>query len=191
MPFLQPGSSLKTPSGCFINARPYCRAVRVSNNLSCLLKVFRTTVQIARHFDLIGGKLIAGDNQISISDPDSRQIMLRNNTTEVCYNVQTTVDAKHNIPVDFMETSQNFSKAMGNMVQRVKSILRTNDFKALFDKCYISILEKDQLMKQLRILVLLYLTVLVFLRGGISRLKTSVFQKTICPWQIQLSLKSL
>ena len=37
-----------------------------------------------------------GEAQISISDPESRQIMLRNNITEVAYNVQTTVDAKNN-----------------------------------------------------------------------------------------------
>jgi transposase len=63
----------------------------------------------------------SGDNQIYISDPDSRQIMLRNNITEVCYNVQTTVDAKHNIPIDYKVTNPNDSKAMGNMVQTVQN----------------------------------------------------------------------
>jgi transposase len=180
------------------------------DNPKAIKKVFRATVQIAKHFDLIGGKLIAGDStklraqnskknnfnqakidrhiayidnklqeytralsehdgddiekveeeikkqqerkdqyrgiekrlresgepQISISDPDSRQIMLRNNITEVCYNVQTTVDAKNNIPIDFKVTNQNDSKAMGNMVQRARSILGTNDFTALYDKGY-------------------------------------------------------
>jgi hypothetical protein len=148
--------------------------------------VFRATVQIAKHFDLIGGKLIAGDstklraqnskknnfnqakvdrhvayidnkleeytralaendednkqlkesgeNQISISDPESRQIMIRNNITEVAYNVQSTVDSKHNIPIDFKVTNENDTKAMGNMVQRAKSILRTNEFTVLYDK---------------------------------------------------------
>jgi transposase len=179
-------------------------------NQKAIKKVFRATVQIARHFDLIGGKLIAGDstklraqnskknnynqakidrhvayidnkleeytralaendgdnkqviedeikkqqqrkdnyrniekqlkksgeNQISISDPESRQIMIRNNITEVAYNVQTTVDAKNNIPIDYKVTNQNDSKAMGNMVQRAKSILRTNEFTALYDKGY-------------------------------------------------------
>jgi transposase len=178
------------------------------DNPKAIKKVFRTTVQIARHFDLIGGKLIAGDStklraqnskknnynqakidrhiayidnkleeytkalaendgdnqqvihdeiekqqqrkdnyrkiekqlkesgepQISISDPESRQIMIRNNITEVAYNVQTTVDAKNNIPIDYKVTNQNDSKAMGNMVQRAKNILRTNEFTALFDK---------------------------------------------------------
>jgi hypothetical protein len=180
------------------------------DNPKAIKKVFRTTVQIAKHFDLIGGKLIAGDStklraqnskknnfnqakidrhiayidnkleeythslsehdgddtgqieeeikkhqdrkdqyrdiekqlresgesQISTSDPESRQIMLRGNITEVCYNVQTTIDAKNNIPIDYKVTNQNDSKAMGNMVQRAKSILGTNDFTALYDKGY-------------------------------------------------------
>ena len=178
------------------------------DNPKAIKKVFRATVQIAKHFDLIGGKLIAGDStklraqnskknnynqakidrhiayidnkldeytralaesdgddqqkindeikkqqerkdnyrklekqlketkevQISISDPESRQIMLRNNITEVAYNVQTTVDAKNNIPIDYKVTNQNDSKAMGNMIQRAKSILRKNDFTVLYDK---------------------------------------------------------
>ncbi len=180
------------------------------DNPKAIKKVFRATVQIAKHFDLIGGKLIAGDStklraqnskknnynqakidrhvayidnkleeytralaehdgdnkqliseeiakqqkrkdqyreiekklnesgepQISTSDPESRQIMIRNNITEVAYNVQTTVDAKNCIPIDYKVTNQNDSKAMGNMVQRAKSILRNNEFTALYDKGY-------------------------------------------------------
>jgi transposase len=180
------------------------------DNPKAIKKVFRTTVQIAKHFDLIGGKLIAGDStklraqnskknnynkakidrhvayidnkleeytralaendgdnrqqiedeinkqqkrkdnyknlekqlkesgepQISISDPESRQIMIRNNITEVAYNIQTTSDAKNNLPIDYKVTNQNDSKAMGNMVQRAKSILRTNEFTVLYDKGY-------------------------------------------------------
>jgi transposase len=177
-------------------------------NQKAIKKVFRATVQIAKHFDLIGGKLIAGDStklraqnskknnfnqakidrhvayidnkleeytralaendgdnkqvieeeikkqqdrkdnyrnierqlkesgetQISISDPESRQIMIRNNITEVAYNLQTTVDSKNNIPIDYKVTNQNDSKAMGDMVRRAKSILRTNEFTVLYDK---------------------------------------------------------
>ena len=60
--------------------------------------------------------------------------MIRNNITEVAYNVQSTVDSKHNIPIDYKVTNENDSKAMGNMVQRAKSILRTNEFTVLYDK---------------------------------------------------------
>jgi len=171
------------------------------DNPKAIKKVFRATVQIARHFDLIGGKLIAGDStklraqnskknnynqakierhiayienklveytkalaendgdnmqqieeeirkqedrkdqyreiekqlketgepQVSLSDPESRQMITRNNITEVAYNIQTTVDAKNYLPIDYKVTNHNDSKAMGNMVQRAKSILRTND----------------------------------------------------------------
>ena len=180
------------------------------DNARAIKQVFRYTVSIAKHFDLIGGKLIAGDStklraenskknnynpkkierhlayiegkletytralaqadqdnreqiskeiakqqsrkahyhalekqleesgepQVSTSDPDSRQLITRNNITEVAYNVQTTVDAKHGLPVDFRVTNQNDSKAMGGMLRRAKSILPSTHFTALYDKGY-------------------------------------------------------
>jgi len=180
------------------------------DNPKAIKKVFRATVEIAKNFDLIGGKLIAGDStklraqnskknnfnqkkidrhlnyierkliehenaladsdgdnkkaiqyeidkhnkrkgqyknlekklkdsgqqQISTSDPESRQMITRNNITEVAYNLQTSVDSKYNIPIDYKVTNNNDSKAMGNMLQRAKSILRHNQFTALYDKGY-------------------------------------------------------
>ena len=75
-----------------------------------------------------------GDTQISTSDPDSRQMITRNNITEVAYNVQTVVDAKHCLPIDYKVTNENDSKAMGAMLRRAKTILQTNQFTALYDK---------------------------------------------------------
>jgi len=180
------------------------------DNPKAIKKVFRETVRLAKYFNLIGGKLIAGDStklraqnskknnfnqkkidrhlayienklreynqalaesdgdqkkqleqeiqkqnhrkevyhkiekqlkesgesQISTSDPDSRQMITRNNITEVAYNVQTSVDSKHNLPIDYKVTNKNDSKAMGNMLRRAKSILHTNQFTALYDKGY-------------------------------------------------------
>ena len=63
-------------------------------------------------------------------------MIVRNNITEVAYNAQTTVDSKHYIPIDYKVTNHNDSKAMGNMLRRAKSILKTNDFTALYDKGY-------------------------------------------------------
>ena len=78
----------------------------------------------------------SGEAQVSTSDPDSRQMIVRNNITEVAYNVQTTVDAKNNLLIDYKVTNTNDSKAMGNMLQRAKSILHTNQFTGLYDKGY-------------------------------------------------------
>lgn len=179
------------------------------DNPKAIKKIFRETVKIAQHFNLIGGTLVAGDStklraqnskknnfnqkkidrhleyienklaeyekalaendgdkekigqeikkqnqrkkgykkleqelkelgqtQISTSDPDSRHQITRNNITEVSYSAQTTVDEKNNIPIDYKITNANDKKAMGNMLQRAKSILRHNNFTALYDKGY-------------------------------------------------------
>lgn len=180
------------------------------DNPKAIKKVFRSAVELAKNFDLIGGKLIAGDStklraqnakkknynkkkierqleyidsrlahynkkleeadgdnkkviqdqidkhnkrkddydqmnktldeseevQISTSDPDSRNIIIRNHITEVCYSVQTTVDAKHNIPIDYKTTNKNDSKAMGTMLERALEIIGHNEFTALYDKGY-------------------------------------------------------
>jgi transposase len=182
------------------------------DNAEGIRKVFQATVSIAKYFNLIGGKLIAGDStklraqnskknnfnqgkidrhldyinqkidnyqqelaqadgetdkkkeirkaikkqkerklkyevlqaeletsgqeQISVSDPDSRQMVLRNTITEVAYNVQTTTDAKHCMPIDYLVTNNNDSKALGNMVQRASGIVGNTKFTAVFDKGY-------------------------------------------------------
>lgn len=78
----------------------------------------------------------SGDTQISTSDTQSRQMITRNNITEVAYNVQTSVDSKHCIPIDYKVTNENDSKAMGGMLRRTKTILKKTDFTALYDKGY-------------------------------------------------------
>jgi hypothetical protein len=75
-----------------------------------------------------------GEVQISTSDPDSRQLITRNNITEVAYNIQTTVDDKHNLILDYKVTNENDSKAMGDMMHRAVDILGHANFTALYDK---------------------------------------------------------
>jgi transposase len=77
-----------------------------------------------------------GEKQISTSDPESVQIKIRGVITEVAYNVQSTVDAKYKLPIDYEVTNENDIGAMGRMVRRAKTILRKDDFSALFDKGY-------------------------------------------------------
>lgn len=74
--------------------------------------------------------------QLSTSDPDSRHQIVRGTITEVCYTAQTTVDAKNKLLIDYKLTNQNDKKAMGMMLRRAKSILKTNQFIALYDKGY-------------------------------------------------------
>lgn len=179
------------------------------DNPDAIREVFKITVKVAKHFKLIGGKLLAGDStkmraqnskknnfnqgkinrhieyidnkineynnilasedgdketakkeiekhqkrkqkyqqleqqlketgqeQISTSDPESRQMITRNNITEVAYNIQTTVDAKNNIIIDYKTTNHNDSKAMGEMATRAAEIVENTEFTALYDKGY-------------------------------------------------------
>jgi transposase len=180
------------------------------DNPKAIKNIFRATVNMAKHFNLIGGKLIAGDStkfraqnskknnfnpkkverhlayidhklaqynqalatadedekqqiekdikkhndrkdgynklakkldesgqtQVSTADPDSRNLMLRNNICEVAYSAQTTVDAQHNLPIDYKLCNTNDTKAMGYMLKRAVDILGTNTFTALYDKGY-------------------------------------------------------
>jgi transposase len=180
------------------------------DNPKAIKQVFRTTVQLAKHFNLIGGKLIAGDSskfraqnskknnfnpkkierhiayidkkiaehnealaaadedrkaqikkeiekqnqrkatykelekqleesgdtQVSTSDPDSRNIMIRNNICEVAYSAQTTVDAKNNLLIDYKLCNTNDTKAMGCMLTRAVAIVGNTNFTALYDKGY-------------------------------------------------------
>lgn len=76
------------------------------------------------------------EKQISTTDPDSRLLIIRNNITEVAYNVQSTVDAKHCLCIDYKVTNQNDSHAMAGMLARAKAIIRNNEFTALLDKGY-------------------------------------------------------
>ncbi len=78
----------------------------------------------------------SGEPQVSTSDPDSRQLLIRNRVTEVAYNVQTTVDDAHKITLDYKVTNQNDSKALGGMLRRAKVILGHTGFTALYDKGY-------------------------------------------------------
>jgi transposase len=84
------------------------------DNPKAIQKVFRATVQLAKHFDLIGGKLIAGD---------STKLRAQNSK-------------KNNFNEKKKVTNKNDSKAMGEMVRRAKTILGTSDFTALYDKGY-------------------------------------------------------
>jgi len=77
-----------------------------------------------------------GEKQISTSDPDSRQLMIRGVISEVAYNVQSTVDSKYKLPIDYDVINQNDKNALAGMVENAIDILGTNEFDAVFDKGY-------------------------------------------------------
>lgn len=77
-----------------------------------------------------------GEKQVSISDPEARQLVIRGVVTEVCYNIQSTVDAKNKIPIDYQVTNNNDKQAMTSMVTNAIEIVENNTFDVVFDKGY-------------------------------------------------------
>ncbi len=99
-------------------------------------KIVKLNEKKQRYKELEKQLIETGQEQISTTDPDSRKLAVRQNILEVCYNIQTSVDDKHKLPIDFKTTSNNDTHALGNMAARAKSILGDNDFTALLDKGY-------------------------------------------------------
>lgn len=77
-----------------------------------------------------------GETQISLTDSEARS-MVNNQKVEVCYNVQTTVEEKNKLILDYEVTNdtrdQGHLSVMGN---RAKEILGVEKIEALADKGY-------------------------------------------------------
>ena len=78
----------------------------------------------------------SGQEQISTTDPDARAMVVHGQVVEVCFNVQTVVDDKHNLIVEYLPTNRNDKKALAAMAKRAKAALRVNKLTALADKGY-------------------------------------------------------
>lgn len=77
-----------------------------------------------------------GEDQISTTDEESRQLMIRGQITEVSYNIQTTADSKHNLVIDVKAINTNDKKMSPVMGRRAKVIVGNGDFDLLLDKGY-------------------------------------------------------
>ena len=77
-----------------------------------------------------------GETQVSTSDPESRKLLIRGAVTEVGYNIQSTVDAKYKLPIDYEVTNETDKGAMTSMVKKAIEIVGNNKFNAVFDKGY-------------------------------------------------------
>lgn len=77
-----------------------------------------------------------GISEISITDPDAR-LMSNNNKIEVCYNVQTVVDSKHKLIVDYEVINNPADQGnLFSMSKRAKDILEVDKIEVLADKGY-------------------------------------------------------
>ncbi|MBN2571326.1 MAG: IS1182 family transposase [Ignavibacteriales bacterium] len=76
------------------------------------------------------------EDQISITDPDSRAVVLLRNIVNVGYNIQASSDAKHKLLVDYDTGSVNDTHALAPMAIHTKELLQAEHLTVLADKGY-------------------------------------------------------
>lgn len=82
----------------------------------------------------------SGESQVSLTDPDARSMVLGSNRgTEVAYNVQISVDAKHKLIVDQEVTNAgNDKNQLSLMAIRAKEALEVGTLEVVADRGYYS-----------------------------------------------------
>lgn len=90
----------------------------------------------AKYRDIAKQLQQTGENQISTTDTDARSMIIHGQVVEVCYNIQTAVDDKHNLVVHYAVTNTNDRKALAPMAIQTKHILQTETIQVLADKGY-------------------------------------------------------
>src|SRR5215831_5202676 len=78
-----------------------------------------------------------GAKQVSVTDKDARSMIVHFNSTDVCYNVQTAVDEKHQLIVEHEVTNDPTDHAhLAEMAVRAKEMLQVEQLEVVADMGY-------------------------------------------------------
>jgi transposase len=78
----------------------------------------------------------SNQEQISVTDPDSRAVVLLRNIINVGYNIQTSSDSKHKLLVEYDTGDVNDTHALAPMALQTKALLGVESMNVLADKGY-------------------------------------------------------
>lgn len=84
---------------------------------------------------------LSDEKQISTTDADARALPLKMSIVEVAYNLQSVVDDKHNLIVDYEVTNKNDFSALADLSMKAKEMLEIKEedhLTVLADKGYYS-----------------------------------------------------
>ena len=90
----------------------------------------------------------SGQDQISTTDSDARSMILHGSVIEVAYNVQTAVDDKNKLIVDYAPTNENDRKALLKTALNAKAACGKDKLTVLADKGYHNAQQIDQCEKE-------------------------------------------
>ena len=77
-----------------------------------------------------------GEDQLSLTDPDAKAVILHRNIVNVGYNVQASVDAKNKLLVTYDTGEVNDTHALAHMAISSKEILQVDHINVIADKGY-------------------------------------------------------
>lgn len=77
-----------------------------------------------------------GEKQISMSDPESRSLPLKDGITDLCYNVQVVADNKHSLIVEIETINTTDQGQLCPMATEAMKALEVEEIQALSDKGY-------------------------------------------------------
>jgi transposase len=90
-----------------------------------------------QHYQEVEDQLLqSGEQQISLTDPDARSVVLHRNIINVGYNIQAVCDEKHKLLVEYDTGSVNDTHALAPMALQTKGLLQTGELTVLADKGY-------------------------------------------------------
>jgi len=78
----------------------------------------------------------SGEDQISLTDPDSRAVILLRNIVNVGYNIQASSDAKHKLMAEYGTGDVNDTHALSPIAIQTKELLNVEQLNVLADKGY-------------------------------------------------------
>jgi transposase len=79
----------------------------------------------------------SGENELSVVDPDARLMGNNRGGVDMAYNVQSAVDAKHDLIIEYdVSLNPSDQHQLGNMVKKVKGRITKKHFIVLADKGY-------------------------------------------------------
>lgn len=78
----------------------------------------------------------SGQEQISLTDPDSRAVILHRKVVNVGYNIQASSDSKHKLLTEYDTGQVNDTHALSSMCIQTKALLGVEKMNVLADKGY-------------------------------------------------------
>lgn len=102
-----------------------------------MIQKLKERTEKKQHYREIEQELLqSGEQQISLTDPDSRSVVLHRNIINVGYNIQAVCDKKHKLLVEYDTGSVNDTHSLAPMALQTKELLQTGDLTVLADKGY-------------------------------------------------------